>query len=382
MEAHVLHVVRPADGGMLRHVRTLIHPCEPASRISVAGPDPARVAGGLDPAVQTFTLPIADGLAPHRDLRSAAALARLVRHSDVDLVHLHGLKAGLIGAWAMRWHGFGRPGRFCTRRPSVLLTLHNAMPPAAGRAARSRERAYGWALSAPDHIIAVSQALADQLIERRLCNRLSLSVIPNGIDLAPFAAPATGALRQALGLSPETALVGAISRLAAGKGIESLIGIAPSLATHPRNPHFVIIGDGPQRAHFEALAARVGADDRVHFLGWRDDVSALLPELDVFVLASESEGLPLSLLEAMASGRAVVASAVGGIPEAIQDGVTGLLIPPKAPAALAFAVERLLRDPEYALALGRCAKARARDFSLEEMRKKTSRLYRRLLEAT
>jgi glycosyltransferase involved in cell wall biosynthesis len=140
------------------------------------------------------------------------------------------------------------------------------------------------------------------------------------------------------------------------------------------------VGDGERRAALEALAAELGLADRAHFLGWRRDLPAVYADLDVVCLTSLNEGSPVALIEAMAAGRPVVATAVGGVPEVVQDGVSGLLVPPRDPAALAAAIAGLLAEPARAAALGRAARAAVYPrYSSQRLVRDIEALYARLL---
>ena len=142
----------------------------------------------------------------------------------------------------------------------------------------------------------------------------------------------------------------------------------------------MIVGDGPERARLEAEIRRLGLEGAVVLAGDRDDVAAMLARADVFVLSSTSEGLPLSILEAMAAGLPVVASSVGGVPEAVEDGETGLLVPPRDPVRLAAALERLLVDPALRRRLGSNGRERVRQhFGLEAFQQAHVAVYRREL---
>jgi glycosyltransferase involved in cell wall biosynthesis len=211
-----------------------------------------------------------------------------------------------------------------------------------------------------------------------------IRVIGNGIDLAPFGAPhVRGALQQALQLEPRTPLVLVVSRLVPRKGIEEFLEAAALTAPRHATAHFVVAGVHEQEGYpeqLERLATRLGLGRRVHFLGPRNDVPALLADAAVAVLPSLSEGLSNVLLEAMASGAPVVATRVGGAPEVVEDGVTGLLVPPGDAPALARSVLRLLADPALGWRMG----AAARDlvhtrFSLEAMVEQTTAVYDALL---
>jgi glycosyltransferase involved in cell wall biosynthesis len=146
-------------------------------------------------------------------------------------------------------------------------------------------------------------------------------------------------------------VIGSVGSLHVRKGYQYLIEAVPLVLTELPGARFVLVGEGPERLRLEQLAAELGVAGRVQFLGQRTDVSAVLPEFDVFVLPSITEGMPNAVLEAMAAGIPVVASRVGGVPEIVQDGETGLLVEPESPSDLARSLVRLGRDAPLRLAL-------------------------------
>ena len=198
------------------------------------------------------------------------------------------------------------------------------------------------------------------------------------MDLAAVLAEAPGGpgVRQALALSADTPLIGTVARLAPVKGLQHLISAMPEILRRCPHAHLVIAGDGDRRADLEAMVRRTAVAERVHFLGFRRDAAAVTAALDVFVLPSLNEGQGRVLVTAMALGVPVVATNVGGVPEVVEDGRQGLLVPPASPAALARAVTMLVKDPALAASLGRAGRARAPLFSSEVMLKQHAELYR------
>jgi glycosyltransferase involved in cell wall biosynthesis len=169
-----------------------------------------------------------------------------------------------------------------------------------------------------------------------------------------------------------------VARLDPQKGLGDLLEAAARVP----DASFVVAGDGPDRERLGETARSLGLHDRVCFLGHRDDVPDLLRSCDVFVLPSLYEGFPLSVLEAMAAGKPVIATAVGGTPEAVSDGETGFLVPPGDPSALAAAIRAVLSDPVLARRLGSAGRERAcRTFSAAEMVRHVVRLYEDILKA-
>jgi glycosyltransferase involved in cell wall biosynthesis len=198
--------------------------------------------------------------------------------------------------------------------------------------------------------------------------------VHNGVAPAP---PANGGLRAELGLPDGVPLVGEVARLCDVKGQRELIA---ALAEVP-DARLVLVGDdleqgGAFRDALEREAGRAGVRDRVVFTGPRPDARALIGELDVLALPSWTEGLPLVVLEAMASARPVVATPVGGTPELVEDGETGLLVPPRDPGALAAALRRLLADADLRRRLGEAGERRVRErFSLDAMTGRVLAIY-------
>ena len=191
-------------------------------------------------------------------------------------------------------------------------------------------------------------------------------VVPNGVDLKRFAPrPPSSALRASLGVPPSAPVALSIGRHVPEKGYRHLVDAAALVERARPGVHWVLVGDGELRSELEARARRLGLESRVHFTGWRDDVADVLALSDVFVLPSQSEGFGRVLVEAMAMGRAIVATAVGGVPDVVLAGRTGLLVQPADPVALADAVRALLDDPARAARLGAAGRARAESsFSL------------------
>ncbi len=303
------------------------------------------------------TLAVREG--PQRDgfeLGLTWRLARILQRERVDVLHCHNRRAHVYGVMAAR----------VARRPAVVCTLHGFV----FREPNAAERLAGRFAS---HTVGVCRAVLDQAVRVGRVSRRRSSVIYNGVEPERFA-PERGAGRR----GRELALV-CVARLAPEKGHDVLLRALAALAGEGRQVRLDIIGDGPERAALEALARQLGVASRVRFLGRRDDVPKLLGEADAFVLPSLSEAFPLTVLEAMASGLPVVATAVGGVPEAVRDGETGLMVAPGEPGELAGALARVLDDGELARSMGRAGRRRVEElFSLEATARRHARLYRRL----
>lgn len=237
-----------------------------------------------------------------------------------------------------------------------------------------------------NRVVVNSEAIKQRLIAEGYPPQ-QITVIPNGIACSRFQRNGRGAImRRELGLSLHAPLVVVLSRLTRTKGLEYFLEAAALVAGHRPEARFLIVGDVPPgqevayRDELERSTLRLGLTQRVIFTGFRLDVPELLAEASVSVLPSLSEGLSNVLLESMAAGVPVVATRVGGNSEAVEDGVTGLLVPSRDPSALAQAICRFLEDPRLASRFGQAGRERVVErFSLERMVQATERLYQQLL---
>ena len=293
-------------------------------------------------------------LDPLHDALALVELYRLFRRERPLVVHANSSKAGVLGRLAAV--AAGVPVRF--------FTVHGgAFKAHTGIVAR----AYLWAdrLMSPltTTTICVAHGERDAGLRARTCRAERTVVIHNGV---PLDVP-----RRRAHPGPVTLL--SVGRLRAPTDFVTLVRAMAGLEARLR-----IAGDGPDRPALEAEIDRLGLSDHVELLGTRDDVPELLASSDVFVLSSDSEGLPMSVLEAMAAGLPVIASAVGGVPEAVRDGETGALVPPGDSAALARALRRLVADPALRERLGDAGRRRVeQEFSLERFEREHLELYRK-----
>jgi glycosyltransferase involved in cell wall biosynthesis len=249
-----------------------------------------------------------------------------------------------------------------------------------------QKRVQRYACQFADRILVNADAVKDWLVDQEGYDPSNIVVIRNGVDMTRFAgAPAGARIRHELGIPADARLVAVVSRLTRLKGIEHFLRAAAALK--PRHPdvRFLIVGETspPDPAYLQelqGLAEALGIASQVTFTGRRSDVPDILGAADVAVMPSLNEALSNALLESMAAGAPVVATRVGGTPEALTDGETGLLVPPGDAAAIAAAVSRLLDDRELACRLGRAARARIDDqFSVGRMVSATENLYGELL---
>jgi glycosyltransferase involved in cell wall biosynthesis len=275
-------------------------------------------------------------VAPRDDLAGVREVAGLLEEHDIELVHTHSAKAGAIGRFAARRVGI----------PAVHtlhgFPFHDFQSPLVRQVYVRAERRLG---RITDQFMAVGSQVAADAIRLGIAQPDRIRVVASAIDLdGPRRTPATRhRARLLLGLPEDAEVVGTVGRLDFQKAPEHFLeAVAAS-----RRPalHAVWVGDGPLLDRTAARARRLGIADRVHLLGQRDDVAALLPGFDVFAMSSRYEGMPCALAEAMVCGIPAAATAVNSVPEMIVPGRTGLLARAGEPASLARAVDHLLDHP-------------------------------------
>ncbi|ETX01917.1 MAG: hypothetical protein ETSY1_05550 [Candidatus Entotheonella factor] len=361
----VAHVVRDfSHGGMENGVANLVN-----------HHDPSRVQGTI------YVLAKADDFFVQRvhDARRVVLLNRCqgndpsviwhlahrLRQAQPDVVHTHGWGTLVEGGMAAKlarvpvWV-HGEHGTMETRRHNIWV------------------QRIMWRLA--DQLLSVSENHRHALAHAIGAPVARIQAIPNGVALDRFGRQVDAAAwRQSFHIPADHVVIGSVGRLVEVKHYHHLITALAGLI-HQRMPvSGVLIGDGPLRSALEEQAQSLGIAERVHFLGRREDVPSLLPLLDMFALTSRSEGMSNTILEAMASGLPVVATAVGGTPEMVIDGETGRLVPPRDPQALEAALAQLLADADQRRHMGRQARRRAETmFSLPVMIRAYEQLYEQL----
>ena len=259
------------------------------------------------------------------------------------------------------------------RVPAIVATFHLFPPVSFGRRPLIQARLLGHGIG---RAIAVSQAIADLVVEVLGWPANKVAVIRNGVSIERLQRPRDPALRRALAAGSDDFVFLTTARLDPQKGLDLLLRAARSVD----GARFVIAGSGPERGRLEAEAAELGLGDRVVFLGQRDDVPALLAASDGFVLPSRFEGTSLALLEAMALGKPVIASAVPGTDEVVIDGESGLLVRPGDADGLAAALRRIAGAPELRARLGTAARRRVEgEFSAASTAERVTAVYEGLL---
>jgi glycosyltransferase involved in cell wall biosynthesis len=308
------------------------------------------------------------------DLVALVQLTRLVRRLRPDLVHTHTAKAGTLG----------RLAALLARVPVIVHTYHGHV--FHGYFSAPRTRAFlaieRWLARRTDRLLTVSETVRAELLALGVGDPDRLTVVPLGLDLEGFLGceALRGGFRAELGVAADVPLVGIVARLAPIKAHEVFLQAAAAVARELPTARFLVIGDGERRRELEALAVRLGLGPQVRFLGWRADLPRIYADLDVVVLTSRNEGSPVSLIEAMAAARPVVATRVGGVPDLVDDGVTGLLVPSGDTRALAAGLSGLLGDPARRCLMGAAGRKRvAGGFGADRLLADVDRLYTELL---
>jgi len=331
--------------------------------------------GTLTPQVEALGIPVACVHKPP-GLRwdTADRVRDVLRRFHPDVVHTHQMAALLYAGRAAR-----------QERVPVVHTEHNnvaALRPASWARRLKTGLLWRYAGRYADRFCGVSRDVVAAAGAYGTVRRRKLAHVPNGIDTAAVAAVGADrpAARAALGIAPDAPVVGTVGRLAEVKRQDVLIRAFARLLPDFPAARLVLVGDGPLRAELEGLAGSLDLGGAVLFAGYRPDPERYLATMDVFALPSRAEAMPLVIPEAMAAGLPVVASRVGGIPELIVDGKTGLLVEPGDVAGLAARLRHLLADPQRAGELGRAGRALARaEYDVTAMARAYDRTYRELL---
>jgi glycosyltransferase involved in cell wall biosynthesis len=332
------------------------------STVALSGSGGAAAAELRDCGITFTSLQMRKGLA---DPRGWIRFHRWLNRERPDVLHAHLPHA----AWLCRWSRLAAPVRV------VIDTLHSSSTGKSGRR-------FGYTLSRwlPDHVTAVSQATAASHLAAGMVHEKQLSILGNGIDLAAWEpnAQARSAMRQLLGFRDEFLWIAA-GRLESVKDYPTLLR---AFARAPQTARLLILGAGPLEAELAALAAQLGLEKRVRFLGFEPNVERWMQAADGFILSSRYEGLPMVLLETGACGVPAVATDVPGTREVLSDGVNGWLARAGDPCSLGDAMTRLMRMPnEERSAMGERARQRViAEFSLETVLDRWEWLYEELLD--
>lgn len=335
--------------GMIERGHEVLVLCPPDSNIFSEGPKRG---------VPTVALPIG-----RKNLHGVLAMRRWLQRHPVDVVNTHSSTDSWLGALACA----------TLREPPPLVRTRHIS------AATSNNRATRWLYtSATAHIVTTGEALRRQLVESNGYPAENITSIPTGIDTEKFVPGDRVAARRLLGLDADAHTVAIVATLRSWKGHVYLLD---ALAKLPADTRLLIVGDGPYLPQIEKRLDELGLRKRVTMPGQQNDVIPWLRAADVFTLPSyANEGVPQAVLQAMMTGLPVVSTAVGAIAEAVEDGVSGILVKPRDPDDLARALASLLADPERSAAMGSAGRERALAlFSRDSMLDRMEAVFRRVM---
>jgi len=280
------------------------------------------------------------------DFRALIRLIRLINRERPDIVHTHTAKAGTLGRIAAKLTGV----------PIVIHTFHGHVFHSYFGFFRTKFFLWLERLLAKftDVIITVSEQQREEIIKYKIAEPEKIIAIPLGLDLKPFINSDTdpNEVRREFSVPEETKLVGIVARLVPIKNHVCFLEAARLVLAHYDNVRFMIVGDGELRSTLEHKARDLGIEDRVIFMGFQNNLQKIYAGLDIIALSSYNEGLPVALIEAMAAGKPVISTDVGGVVDLILDGDNGLLVPSNDPKSLAEATLYLLEHPERRKMMG------------------------------
>jgi glycosyltransferase involved in cell wall biosynthesis len=306
---------------------------------------------------------------PVKDFWALLSLVRLIIEERPYIIHTHSSKAGLLGRLAAKIAGV----------PQIVHTPHGHVfyghfGPIASKVFLWIEKIFS---RFTDRIVALTDGEKNDYEKLSVCPSEKLLKIHSGVDVAQYMKPNGNMVekKRSLGLDQNEAVIGFVGWLLPIKGPVYLIKAMEYVWPEHPEASLVFVGKGHLDVDLRAQALRMNANGRVKFLGWREDINEIMPILDMLVLPSLNEGMGRVLVEAMAAGKPVVASNVGGIPDLVRHGETGYLVPPADEKALADSIKKLLDDPGNAWEMGQQGKKHCQQFSLEAMIEKLDDLY-------
>jgi glycosyltransferase involved in cell wall biosynthesis len=293
------------------------------------------------------------------DISVIAKLSKLLKEKNIQLMHAHGYKSNIIGYLTSKWSGV-----------PIIATQHLFPPmPLEDRKLQYYSKIdAAFTMKRLSKIIAVSTAIKERLLAAGI-DESKITVIDNGIDIEKYSKKCDKSkedLRRSFGIDNEIFVIGTFGRLTQQKGQKYLLEAAKIILREGINAVFIIAGDGPMRGELEAFTAQYGIMEHVRFLGFREDTVALLKIMDVFVLSSIDEGLPMAMIEAMAAKTPVVVTDVGEIPKVINSGVNGILVTAKDSVMLAKKLGQILQNTEQRKSLADNAFQDARRYYSKE----------------
>jgi glycosyltransferase involved in cell wall biosynthesis len=320
--------------------------------------------------VPVFSLDMSESPNLVEMIRGLSRLNSLCRTHSIDLVQTSLYRANVLAVLA------SAVGKSV---PKVVTSQHSLSPLSGRLAVLLTRHAHRYS----DRVVAVSEAVRRYLTDSEGIQRDQIVVIPNGVDTQRFRPRDKSAIRKSLGIADHEVVIGAAGRLTPVKGFDTLIEAASRLYESGIAARVLIAGEGPERNRLQALITEAGLGRQIQLLGLRNDLASLYSAFDVFVLSSLREGSPGVVLEAMASECPVVATAVGGVPEIIQDRRSGLLVPPGDAESLASSLAELLGNGSQRDLLAHSGRARVQDrFSLDRIADQYEELYSEILRGS
>lgn len=374
----VIHVIGGGEfGGAERHILDLLTEMK---HYGVQGKVVCFYEAGFSQALRERGISVTVLNYGRFDVRLAKGLRKLFLEERPDLIHTHGVKANFFARLAAR-HLEGVP--LVTTVHSLLkFDYESRLAYKFARLMESSSRRWN------SHYISVSKAIRQSLLDEHIPPE-QITVVHHGIDVDRFRPAEAGdaeaearraAMRAEWGVPEDAYVIGSVGRLVWVKGIDDAIRAMPAVIKANPRAHLVIVGNGPEEPGLRALAAQLGLNKHVTFTGFRKDIPDCLRAFDCFISPSLSEGLPLNILEAMATRLPAVITGVGGILDFAEDGVNSLIVKTRSPEDLADKLIRVMRSPEYAAQLAERARERVvKDFSIRSMGRNTLRVYDRLL---
>ena len=381
----IIHIITRLDMG--GSAQNTLHTCKKLSgkyeTILVHGPsyesrmtdlEKRIIEDGVEAAnaqgVKVIPLPsMVRSIRPLKDFRALLSLVWLIFKEKPDIVHTHSSKAGILGRLAAKIAGV----------PYIIHTPHGHV--FYGHFGILASKLFLWIerifSKFTDRMVALTNGEKNDYLKLSVCPPDKVFKIHSGVDLKQFMQPNGDRVekRRSLGLDQNSTVIGFVGWLLPIKGPAYLLKAMAHIWPDYPTVSLVMVGKGKLDVDLRAQALKMNANGKIKFLGWREDIHEIMPVFDLLVLPSLNEGMGRVLVEAMAAGKPVVASEVGGIPDLVRHGETGYLVRPADEKALANGIKKLLNDPERAQQMGQRGKEYCRQFSLEAMIEKLDDLY-------
>ncbi len=344
------------------------------SRQEAAGAE-VNLAEAEKGGVRIITIPeLVRNIDPVKDIKALFRLMSIFKQENPDIVHTHTSKAGILGRWA---------AFFIAKTPIIVHTPHGHIFWGYFNSWKTSVLIFLERLTAriTDRIIMLTEQERKDHLRFAVAAEEKFAVIHSGVDLHDFLNvfidPAD--VKEKLGIPRDSFVVGTVGRLTPVKGQKYLMEAAAKIVQREPRAMFVFLGDGELLAGFTEMASVPGIKDHLKFLGWRPDVADVMSAFDVFVLPSLNEGMGKVLVEAMAMGKPIIASNVGGIQDLVTHGENGLLVPPADGDALADAILDLYENPDKRESMGKAGRQMAVEYGVDAMLRKIDALYQACL---